>query len=106
MNFAVNLQSSTFNQTSSFLRLVEHIRRCVHERQQIKQQRSVTDYIDHLKRSMNENPLLARALFQFYATIKTFSSRNNRMRMQLITLYVHFDFSYLERKRFLVYKYF
>ncbi|CAF0732703.1 unnamed protein product [Adineta ricciae] len=78
MNFAVNLQSSTFNQTSSFLRLVEHIRRCVHEREQIKQQRSVTDYIDHLKRSTKGNPLLTRALLQFYATIKIFSSQNNR----------------------------
>ncbi|CAF0732606.1 unnamed protein product [Adineta ricciae] len=87
MNFAVNLQSSTFNQTSSFLRLVEHIRRCVHEREQIKHQRSVSDYIEHLRRSMNENPLLTRALFQFYATIKTFSSQNNHEKTSLDNLY-------------------
>lgn len=92
MSFAVNLQSSTFNQTSSFLRLVEHIRRCVHERERTKQQQSVSDYIEHLRRSINENPLLMRVLFRFYATIKSFSSQNNRMHMYSTDLHVHFGF--------------
>ncbi|UJR26754.1 hypothetical protein I4U23_008069 [Adineta vaga] len=67
MNFTVELKSLTFNQTSQFRELVQHIRRCIHHRAQTKEQQhymkiySITHYVEQLRRVMNENPLLTHS---------------------------------------------
>jgi hypothetical protein len=86
MNFTINIDSHTLNKNPNFIRLIERIRQCVREREVTKEQQqrrkiySIIDYIEHIKRCINDNPLIGRALFRFYNTIKTFSSKNNRMK--------------------------
>jgi len=84
MNFTINIESHTLNKNPNFLRLIERIRQCIREREITKDQQrhrktySIIHYIEHLKRCINDNPLIGRALFRFYTTIKNFSSQNNR----------------------------
>ena len=85
MNFTINIESHTLNKTPNFIRLVERIRECIRKREITKEQHrhikiySINHYIEHIKRCINDNPLIGRALFRFYNTIQTFSSRNTRM---------------------------
>ena len=83
MNFAVNLDSPTFNRTPKFIRLVEHVRQCLRQRAEMPHRQvksySAVHYIEHIKRRMNENPSVARALFRFYNTVRNFSPQMNRM---------------------------
>jgi hypothetical protein len=86
MNFTINIESHTLNKSPNFLRLIERIRQCIHEHEITKDQQrhrkiySIIHYIEHIKRCINDNPLIGRALFRFYNTIKNFSSQNNRMK--------------------------
>ncbi len=96
MNFTINIQSRTLNKSPDFLRLIERIRQCLREREITKEQQqsrkiySILHYIEHLKRCMNDNPLIGRALFRFYNTIKNFSSQNNRTHRKF--LYKFFEY--------------
>jgi hypothetical protein len=80
----MNIELYTLNKSSDFLRLIERIRECIREREITKEQQqrrkiySIIHYIEHLKRCINDNPLIGRALIRFYNTIKNFSSQNNR----------------------------
>ena len=85
MNFTVDIKPHTLNKSPNFIDLVERIRQCVREREITKEQRrtktySTIHYIEHIKRCINDNPLIGRALFRFYNTIKNFSFQNNRMK--------------------------
>jgi hypothetical protein len=70
--------------SSDFLRLIERIRQCIHKREINTEQHrkiySIIHYIEYIKRCINDNPLIGRALIRFYNTIKNFSSQNNRRR--------------------------
>jgi hypothetical protein len=85
MNFIIDIEAHTLNKSTNFVRLVEYIRQCLREREIIKEQQrhiktySIIHYIEHIKRCINDNPLIGRALFRFYNTIKKFPSQNNRM---------------------------
>lgn len=78
--------------SSNFLSLIERIRDCIRERelnqeQQRRKTYSIIHYIEHLKRCINDNPLIGRALFRFYNTIKKFSSQNNRRNKTKIEIF-------------------
>lgn len=87
MNSIVNNPSHMHNTIPNFNRLVEYIRQCVREREMKKEQQyqrvksysTMAHYVQHIKRCMQENPLVGRALFQFYHTIKNYSLQHNRM---------------------------
>ena len=80
MNFTVNLKTHTLNKSPNFIRLVERIRQCIREREITKEKQqhmkiySITHYIEHIKRCMNNNPLIGRALIRFYNIINNFQS--------------------------------
>lgn len=87
MNFTINIEPYTINKSPNFLRLIERIRECIHEREKIIERRkiySILNYIEHIKRCINDNPMIGRALFRFYNTIKTFSSQTNRTKRKKI----------------------
>jgi hypothetical protein len=70
--------------------LIEYIRRCIRKRQQVnnhdeqpRQEQliefySTIDYCNHLKRSIESNPLISQVLFRFYHLIASFSQTNDR----------------------------
>jgi len=100
MNFTINIESHTLNKSPNFLRLIERIRQCIHEREKQRRRKtySIIHYIEHLKRCINDNPLIGRALFRFYNTIKKLSSQNNRRNKTKIEIF----FLILVMKRFLI----
>jgi hypothetical protein len=78
----MNIESRSLNKTPNFVRLVERIRQCIREREQQRRTKiySTIHYSEHIKRCINDNPLIGRALFRFYNIIKNFTSQNNRMK--------------------------
>lgn len=82
MNFTINIEPTVLNKNPNFIRLIERIRSCIHERKKEKHRKiySTIHYIEHIKRCINDNPLIGRALLRFYNTIKNFSSQTNRMK--------------------------
>ncbi len=90
MNFTVNIESHTLNKSPNFIRLIERIRQCIREREITKEKQqhikiySIIYYIEHIKRCMNNNPLIGRALIRFYNIIKEFPSQNNRMKNKIV----------------------
>lgn len=83
MNITVNIEPYVLDKSLNFVRLIERLRRCIRERElSTEQQRrkiySINHFIEHLKRAMQDNPFIARALFRFYQTIKNISAQKNR----------------------------
>ena len=86
MSFKLDTDSQKFNRAPKFIDLIERIRQCVRKRELTKAEQqqhmknySIIHYIEHMKQSIHEEPLMGRMLFQFYNIIKNFSSKTNRM---------------------------
>ena len=87
------------NRNPNFLRLIEHLRQCLREREFSKEQQqqrrkiySINHFIEHLRQCIHDNPLLARALFRFYHAIKNFSSQKNRKKNGILLIIIEMLF--------------
>lgn len=77
----MNIESYSLDRSVNFVRLIERIRECLREREFSMEHRkiySINHFIEHLKRSIQDNPFITRALFRFYQMINNISVRKNR----------------------------
>lgn len=70
---------TTLNKSPKFTHLIDHIRQSVRKREKLKELQHMKVYSEHIKRCIHDNPLIGRALFQFYHIVKNFHAQNNRM---------------------------
>ena len=90
MNITVNIEPYVLDKSSDFVRLIERIRGCIRERQRRKIY-SMNHFIEHLKRAIQDNPFIARALFRFYQTIKNISTQKTREQSEEFSSTMSFD---------------